>query len=84
MKKDYPREIIQRCLNTGCNEVLFAYNQTSPYSRAVKVYKQLTIKKDEKGMYLECPKCGSKHTVLTDKNPQDANGLWSVGGLRED
>ena len=56
-------ERVQKCLNPECEAVLFVSGKMNPDTEDRGVDRNIRIQHDEKGDFLECPKCGAKHKV---------------------
>lgn len=73
---------IQKCLNPDCNEVLFVSASLGPTSKLRGVDREIKIKKDEEGGFIECPKCFAKHTVFSWIQKEGTGVQWQITGLR--
>jgi len=66
-------EQVQRCLNPNCGVVLFVSGKMATDAENRGVDRDIHKKHDEKGYYIECPKCGIPGEGLQ----------WSIDGLRD-
>ena len=57
------------CFNQACRETLFISGLLGPDTYLRGVDRELVEGTDEKGPYLKCPRCGSKHGVLDTAVP---------------
>ena len=76
-------EQIQRCLNPNCRAVLFVSGKMDSDTEHKGVNRDIHKKYDEKGDYIECPKCGAKHKVKYHPIIPGEGLQWSIDGLRE-
>ena len=76
-------EKIQRCLNPNCGAVLFVSGKMAPEAENRGVDRGIHKKHDEKGYYIECPKCGAKHKVKNYPIIPGEGLQWSIDGLRD-
>ena len=76
-------ERVQRCLNPNCGAVLFISGKMDPDTEVRGVNRDIHIKHDEKGDYIECPKCGTKHKVKYHPTPPGEGLQWNINGLRD-
>lgn len=74
---------IQKCLNPNCNATLYITGRIVPNTDIIGVDREIKTKRDEKGEFLECLKCGSKHSVLMWQGPPGTGGRWRIDRLRE-
>ena len=75
-------ERVQRCLNPNCGIVLFVSGKIAPDAENRGVDRDIQKKHDEKGYYIECPKCGAKHKVKYYPIIPSEGLQWSIDGLR--
>jgi len=76
-------ERIQRCLNPNCGAVLFFSGKMDPDTEDRGVDRDIHKKRDEKGDYIECPKCGAKHKIKYYPIIPGEGIQWSIDSLRE-
>lgn len=76
-------ERLKRCLNPKCGAVLFVSGKMDPNTEDRGVDRDIHIKHDEKGDFIECPECGAKHIVKYHPTPPGAGLQWSIDGLRD-
>ncbi len=81
-KQDDLDEKAQPCLNPDCNANLFLSGKMSPDTDFRGIDRHIERKKDEKGIYIECPTCGSKHTIFEWTGPEGSGSQWKINGLR--
>ncbi len=81
-KKDDLDEKAQPCLNPDCDAILFVSGKMSPDTDARGIDRNIKRKTDEKGTYVECSTCGSKHTVFELAGPEGSGSQWRINGLR--
>lgn len=74
---------IQRCLNPNCGAVLFFSGKMGPDTEHRGVDRDIHKKHDEKGDYIECPKCGAKHKVKYYPMIPGEGLQSSIDGLRD-
>jgi len=72
-----------RCLNPNCRAVLFVSGKMDPKTEHRGVDRDIHKKHDEKGDYIECPKCGVKHKVKYEPIIPGEGLQWSIDGLME-
>lgn len=73
---------VQKCLNPNCDAILFITGRLAPDTEQRGVDRNIEFKRDEKGEYVECPKCGAKHTIASWRGPEGAGGRWNITDLR--
>ena len=76
-------EQVQRCLNPNCRAVLFVSGKMDPKTEHRGANRNIHKKHDEKGDYIECPKCGAKHKVKYYPVIPGEGIQWSIDGLRD-
>ena len=76
-------ERVQKCLNPNCGAVLFFSGKMAPDAENRGVDRDIHKKHDEKGYFIECPKCGAKHKVKHDPIIPGEGVQWSIDGLRD-
>jgi len=76
-------ELVQKCLNPSCGAILFVSGKMAPDTEHRGVDRDIHKKHDEKGDYIECPKCGAKHKVKHYPIIPGEGLQWSIDGLRE-
>jgi hypothetical protein len=76
-------EHVQRCLNPNCGAVLFVSGKMAPDAEHRGVDRDIHKKHDEKGYYIECPKCRAKHKVKYDPIIPGEGLQWIIDGLRD-
>ncbi|MBA7555414.1 hypothetical protein ES705_48076 [subsurface metagenome] len=77
-------ERIQRCLNPNCGAILFISRKMKSNTERRGVNRgSIHIKHDEKGDYIECPKCGAKHKVKHYPIIPGEGVQSSIDGLRD-
>lgn len=76
-------ERAQRCLNPNCRAILFISGKMGPDTEHRGVGRGFHKKHDEKGDYIECPKCGTKHRVKYCPILPGEGLQWSIDGLRD-
>jgi DNA-directed RNA polymerase subunit RPC12/RpoP len=76
-------EKAQKCLNLKCGAILFISGKMGPGTEDRGVDRDIHKKHDEKGDYIECPKCGAKHKVKYDPIIPGEGIQWSIDGLRD-
>ncbi len=76
-------ERAKMCLNPKCGAVLFVSGKMGPDTKDRGVDRDIQKKHDEKGDYIECPKCGAKHKVKYYPIIPGEGLQWSIDGLRE-
>ena len=76
-------ERVQRCLNPKCGTVLFFSGKMAPNAENRGVDRDIHKKHDEKGYYIECPKCGAKHKVKYYPIIPGEGLQWNIDGLRD-
>ena len=76
-------ERVKMCLNPKCGAVLFVSGKMAPDTEYRGVDRDIHKKHDEKGYYIECPKCGAKHKVKYYPIIPGEGLQWSIDGLRE-
>lgn len=74
---------VQRCLNPNCGAVLFVSGKMNSDTEDRGVDRNIRIQHDEKGDFLECPKCGAKHKVKYYPIVPGEGLQSSIDGLRE-
>lgn len=76
-------ERAQRCLNSKCGDILFISGKMDPDTEDRGVDRDIQKKHDEKGDFIECPKCGAKNKVKYYPMPPGVGLQWSIDGLRD-
>ena len=76
-------ERVQRCLNPNCRAVLFVSGKMGPKTEHRGIDRDIRIQHDEKGDFIECPKCGVKHKVKYFPLIPGEGLQWSIDGLRD-
>ena len=76
-------ERAKMCLNPKCGAVLFISGKMDPDTEDRGVDRDIQKKHDEKGDYIECPKCGAKHKVKYHPIIPGEGLQWSIDGLRD-
>ena len=76
-------ERAKMCLNPKCGAVLFISGKMDPDTEDRGVDRDIQKKHDEKGDYIECPKCGTKHKVKYYPIIPGEGLQWSIDGLRD-
>lgn len=72
------------CLNPKCGAVLFISDEMDPDTEYRGVNRGgIHIKHDEKGDFIECPKCRAKHKVKYYPIIPGEGLQWSIDGLME-
>ena len=71
------------CLNPKCGAVLFISGKMDPDTEDRGVDRDIHKKHDEKGDYIECPKCGTKHKVKYYPIIPGEGLQWNIDGLRD-
>jgi DNA-directed RNA polymerase subunit RPC12/RpoP len=62
--------------------LFFSFRGKCHLIQKLEAYRDINFKRDDKGTYIECPKCTSKHTVLMWQGLKGSGGRWRIGGLR--
>ena len=75
-------EFTQKCLNPNCDNILFISGRFSPDTDMRGVDRDVRFHNDNKGYFIECSKCGTKHTIETWKGQEGSGGRWRISGLR--
>jgi len=70
-------------LNPKCGGILFISGKMALSTEDRGVDRDIHKKHDEKGDYIECPKCGAKHKVKYYPIIPGEGLQWSIDGLRE-
>ena len=76
-------ELVKKCLNPNCGAVIFVSGKMAPDAENRGVDRDIHKKHDEKGYYIECPKCGAKHKVKHYPIIPGEGLQWSIDGLRK-
>lgn len=76
-------ERAKMCLNPKCGAVLFISGKMAPDAEHRGADRDIQKKHDEKGDYIECPKCGAKHKVKYYPIIFGEGLQWSIDGLRD-
>jgi len=76
-------ERVQKCLNPNCGAILFVSGKMGPDAEHRGVGRGFHKKHDEKGDYIECPKCRAKHKVKYYPIIPGEGLQWSIDGLRK-
>ncbi len=77
-------ERAKMCLNPKCGAVLFISGKMDPDTEHRGVNRGgIHIKHDEKGDFIECPKCGAKHKVKYYPIIPGEGLQWSIDGWRD-
>lgn len=74
-------ERVQKCLNPNCGAVLFVFGKMDPDTEDRGVDRDIQKKHDEKGDFIECPKCGAKHKVKYYLIIPGEGLQWKIDGL---
>ena len=74
---------VQRCLNPNCGTVLFVSGKMDPKTEHRGISGDIQKKHDEKGYFIECPKCGAEHKVKYYPIIPGEGLQWSIDGLRD-
>lgn len=75
-------EFAQKCLNPDCGNILFISGRLGPDTDMRGVDRDVKFQNDNKGYFIECPECGSKHNIEMWKGPEGSGGRWKISGLR--
>jgi len=76
-------EQARRCLNPNCRTVLFVSGKMDPKTEHRGIDRDIRIQHDEKGDFIECPKCGAKHKIKYYPIIPGEGLQWSIDGLRD-
>jgi len=71
------------CLNPNCGAVLFVSGKIAPDTKYRGIDRNIRLQHDEKGDFIECPKCGAKHKVKYYPIIPGEGIQWSIDGLRD-
>lgn len=76
-------ETIYKCLSPKCGAILFYSRKMESGTEVRGVDRDIHIKHDEKGDFVECPKCGAKHKIKYYPTPPGEGLQWSIDGIRD-
>jgi len=76
-------ERVQKCLKPNCGVVLFVSGKMGQKTEHRGVDRNIRIQHNEKGDFIECPKCGAKHKVKYCPIIPGEGLQWNIDGLRD-
>jgi len=73
----------QKCFNQNCDNILFVSGRLGPDTDMRGVDRDVRFQNDNKGYFIECSKCGAKHSVEMWEGPEGTGGRWKISGIRK-
>lgn len=75
---------VQKCLNPLCDHILFIVGTAGPDYHLRGLDRPVNVLRDDRGLYIECPKCRARHSLRSRRETPEAEIWWEIDGLRED